>query len=276
MWLSIIMPVYNSASTIERSIKSVIKQNRSDVELIIMDAGSTDGTLDIIERYSSDIAVIHSSPDEGYADALNRGREYSTGECVMMLAADDVILDGALSKVKESMRAETDVWSGCQVDKVELGYIMDRSSSDLSRLNRGCSLKHPSTIFRKSVLDEIGGYNINYKCNADWDLFLRLYEKDANFQVEDIPVVLFDASGMSNSNFELLSKENAMIAMQHGFDDEVTKELVNIDYYKSRYEVIKKLLYKLGLLPLLYKLIGVEDACLSRNRCQNLLGEYFE
>ena len=67
-----------------------------------------------------------------------------------------------------------------------------------------------------------------------------------------------------------------MIAMQHGFDDEVTKELVNIDYYKSRYEVIKKLLYKLGLLPLLYKLIGVEDACLSRNRCQNLLGEYFE
>ena len=58
--------------------------------------------------------------------------------------------------------------------------------------------------------------------------------------------------------------------------EEVTKELVNIDYYKSKYDFIKKLLYKFGLLSLLYKLVGVEDACLSRNKCRKLLGEYFE
>lgn len=276
MWLSIIMPTYNSEKTVERAIKSIIDQNRDDVEIIFMDGGSVDNTVNIADKYHDKIAKIVSEPDNGYADALNKGRVLATGEYVMMLAADDVLLDGAINKIYESLKPDTDVWCGCQIDKVELGYIMDRSSENLDDLKKGCSLKHPSTVFRKSIIDDIGGYDTSYKCNADWNLFLRLAEKNVVFQIEDVPVVLFDARGMSNSNFALLSEENAKIAEAHDFDKTVTDELVNIAYYKSKYDFFKKVLYKIGWLPIIYRIMGMPDACLSRKYASFLVGKYYE
>ena len=89
MKISVITVCYNSSATIERTIQSVIRQNYSDLEYIIIDGGSTDGTLDVIAKYQPYISLCISEPDNGIYDAMNKGLERTTGDVVAFLNSDD-------------------------------------------------------------------------------------------------------------------------------------------------------------------------------------------
>ena len=89
MKVSIITVCYNSAKTIEHTIKSVAGQDYGNIEYIIIDGGSTDGTLDIIDRYKDKISVLVSEPDEGIYDAMNKGISIASGELIGMINSDD-------------------------------------------------------------------------------------------------------------------------------------------------------------------------------------------
>ena len=100
--VSIITVVFNGAQYIEQTIKSVINQDYNNIEYIIIDGGSTDGTQEIIKKYEKDIAFWISEKDTGIYSAMNKGWRKSTGDIIAMLNADDYYLEGAISKVVTS------------------------------------------------------------------------------------------------------------------------------------------------------------------------------
>ena len=99
MKVSIITPCYNAAATIEETIRSVLDQQGVDLEYIVCDGGSTDGTADIIRRYESRLAWWVSERDRGQVDAINKGFTHATGDVLGFLNGDDVLVPGALQKV---------------------------------------------------------------------------------------------------------------------------------------------------------------------------------
>lgn len=104
MRISIITVSYNSAGTIERTIKSVIQQDYGDVEYIVIDGGSTDGTVDVIRKYEKKIFFWLSEPDEGIYDAMNKGIRRATGEIIAFLNSDDWYQKNILSEVAEQFQ----------------------------------------------------------------------------------------------------------------------------------------------------------------------------
>ena len=104
MKLSIITVVWNAVSTIEQTICSVLEQRcRADVEYLIIDGGSTDGTLEVIDRYRDRLARVVSEPDDGLYDAMNKGIRLATGDVIGIINADDYYLPGAFQTVEDAL-----------------------------------------------------------------------------------------------------------------------------------------------------------------------------
>ena len=261
MKLSVIMPVYNCDSGIERALKSVLHQKTDDMEVLVIDGGSTDGTLDIIKKYEPEIDYFVSEKDRGYADALNKGIQAAKGTFFTMLAGDDCYLEGALKAVLDRLDDSVDVWCGSIIEKRKFGYVILPSSNDFRELYRCCSLRQPASMFRRSAVLDTGCYQIRYKCSSDRDLFLRLYEKQYRFRIENIPVVLFGTEGMSTRS-DIGLKEDIEISVEHGMDPSEAEKI----YRQARSDLIgrkrksKEKLYdslcKLHALDLFYALTG--------------------
>lgn len=266
MWISVIMPVFNSGKTIQRAIESVLIQD--DVELIIIDAGSTDETLSIIKKYSNQIAYWVSEKDRGYADALNKGIRHAKGEYVMMLAADDELIKNSIYKAKQSMHSDTEIWCGALIGHDIRGYSYIESDSNLNHLSSGCSLKHPATIFKKSVFEKYGWYDDSYKCSADWEIFMRFWKKGAIFQIESIAMVIFEKEGMSSKNTQLVLREAKKISEQ--YELEFSEEQIIHDM-RPRLFGLQVVLARLKILPIIYKIAGAPDGCLDSKRLKAYL-----
>lgn len=273
--LSIIMPVYNAGSTIEKAIESVLRQKQDNIELLIIDGDSTDNTKEIVKKYIGEVDCFVSEKDKGYADALNKGIKYATGKYIMMLAGDDELIKGALNGALASIKQDTDVWCGAIVEKMKYGYRINKSYKDLNRLYYECSLRHPATIFRREILENCGGYDTTLKCAADRELFLRLYTMKAKFQIEEIPMVLFSMEGMSVKDpTQYAIPEDRLISQKYGVNIETIrdneKKIAKTFQHIHNTESIKILLAKLGLLSAVCKVIGKPDSCLDKKTLKDM------
>ena len=105
MKISIITISYNSKKTIEDTIRSVVSQKNDDVEYLIIDGKSTDGTLEIVDRYRDQIDVLVSEPDNGVSEAFNKGIRYSKGDVIGIINSDDLLYEGAIEKIQETFSA---------------------------------------------------------------------------------------------------------------------------------------------------------------------------
>ena len=110
--ITVITITYNSAATLEETIRSVTMQDYPALEYVIIDGGSTDGTLDIVQKYKDQIQVVVSEPDKGISDAFNKGVTRATGEIIGIINSDDILLPGALQKLAEAYDPRVDVYSG--------------------------------------------------------------------------------------------------------------------------------------------------------------------
>lgn len=180
MKVSIVTVCYNSAETIEDTIKSVISQTYDDIEYIIVDGGSTDDTLKIVEKYKAHIDILISEPDRGIYDAMNKGVEAATGDVVGILNSDDFYetKDSVASIVSEFDDA-TDIVFGDLVfvnadnlAKVTRFYSLPNFSP--WKLRFGWMPPHPATFIRKSSYNKHGLYKLDYKISADYEMFVRL------------------------------------------------------------------------------------------------------
>ncbi len=207
MKASIITVCFNAEDTIEDTIGSVLGQTHSDVEYIIIDGESTDGTLKIVEKYKDRIDKIVSEPDEGIFDAMNKGIKMATGEVVGILNADDFYASPrVLKKVVEKFRAtKADCLWG---DLVYVGpdnteRVIRRWESSPYRggkFQKGWMPPHPTFFVKKEIYEEYGGFNKKFrKVSADYELMLRFLEKH-KIKSAYIPEVLVKMRGGGNSN----------------------------------------------------------------------------
>ncbi len=177
MKVSIVTISYNQARFLERTIRSVLSQDHPDVEYIVVDPGSTDGSREIIERYRDKIHKIIFEPDRGAADGLNRGFTHATGEMLGFLNSDDVLLPGALTEAAGYLSAHPaiDIVSGNCLVIDENDRTLRVSHSDRFSL-RGVAywasaLMQPSTFFRREIFERCGGFNVDNKIGWDAELW---------------------------------------------------------------------------------------------------------
>lgn len=182
MKVSIITIAYNSAETIEDTIKSVVSQRYPDIEYIIIDGGSTDQTLSIVERYKSDIAKVISEPDKGIYDAMNKGVANATGELIGILNSDDIYADEqVISDIVEQIGDKDAIYA-------DLVYVKRDALDEVTRYWKSGEYKdgdflkgwmppHPTFFLRKDCYDKFGTYNLKLKSAADYECMLRMIHK---------------------------------------------------------------------------------------------------
>lgn len=182
--VSIITVCYNSAETIDNTIRSVISQDYNNIEYIIVDGQSTDNTLHIIEKYKNQIAKIISEKDEGIYYAINKGIAAATGDIIAILHADDFYTNNQViySVVKTFNQKQSDtVYGDLQyVDRIDTQKIMRHWKSGEYKDDlfvKGWMPPHPAFFVRKSCYEKYGGYNTYFKSAADYELMLRFLHK---------------------------------------------------------------------------------------------------
>jgi glycosyltransferase involved in cell wall biosynthesis len=181
--VSIIVPSYNQARFLEETILSVVSQCYSSIELIVIDGGSKDGSVEIIRKYEDQITYWESEPDDGQSHAINKGYVMSKGEIVNWLCSDDVLMPGAISAVVEALLQNpkaagvfSDAISTDEESQVIGRFVAKKGSdSDLIRFWTKCwDIPQPTLYLRRSVIMEVGLY-LDEKWNhaMDYDFWCR-------------------------------------------------------------------------------------------------------
>lgn len=189
--ISIVMPSLNHGAFIEEAIRSVLLQDYPSVELIIVDGGSTDGSVDVIQKYEERLAAWSCEGDAGPADALNKGFRRASGEILGFLNADDFLLPQCLSTVAREFRLHphADVLSGHGFfanAAGELGTPMFSDRWDLSRLvHTACVLVQPATFFRPRIFQRVGGFSEQTRTAWDMELWADMALAGATFHCVD-------------------------------------------------------------------------------------------
>ena len=181
MTLSLITPSYNSAKTIARTIDSVIAQNYSDLEYIILDGASTDDTLKIIASYQDKINIrLVSERDNGIYDAMNKGIKIATGDIIGILNSDDLFNNGEIIKTVADAFADTEI----EAVYGDVKYFADDINKTTrywrageyqeNKLNNGWIMPHPALFLRRSVYEKAGLFNSDFKIAGDYEFMLRI------------------------------------------------------------------------------------------------------
>jgi glycosyltransferase involved in cell wall biosynthesis len=176
--VSVVTPSYNMGRFVEETIRSVLSQDYPRIEYIVMDGGSSDGTLEILEKYK-DRLQFHSQPDQGAADAIHRGFGFSKGEILAWLSADDTYLPGAVSAAVEALarNPEAGVVYGDAWWVDESGKVIDRYPTrpfDPNLLQEVCFLCQPATFIRREAYEKTGGLNLDLVTCFDYELWMRI------------------------------------------------------------------------------------------------------
>ncbi len=211
--VSIITVVYNGAKTLEQTIQSVISQTYKNIEYIVIDGGSSDGTLDIIKKYEDRITYWVSGPDSGIYDAMNKGIRKSHGEIIGIINSDDYYEKETAAAVVNEFKAHPDT-----VIYGLLRYIKDgRELMVMAHHHdylRQFMIPHPASFVPKALYDRYGLFNLKYSYCADYDFMLRLFESHVPFIRIDRVLANFRTDGVSSSLKSVL--ENYRILKEHG------------------------------------------------------------
>lgn len=202
--ISVVTVCYNAVDTIEETIKSVINQSYDNVEYIIIDGGSTDGTADIIKKYSDQIAYWISEPDKGIYDAMNKGIDVATGEYVNFMNAGDTFVDNTtVEKAMALFPKDIDVIFGDSIVKDSDGSLYYKEcNSNPDLILRGPTYRHGSSFVKTSVhkalkfdlsKKHIFGFGLDY--NQIW----HMHKNGNSFQKINIPVMIYEMDGISNN-----------------------------------------------------------------------------
>lgn len=224
---TIVTPCLNAASTIGRALQSVADQGIPDLQHIVVDGGSTDGTQDVVEAFPG--VTLISEPDRGLSDAMNKGFARATGALVGWLNADDWYLDGALAAVERAAKANPQAeWftgrcpivdgSGSPVRSLVTSYksaLLSRYSFPLYLTQNFISC--PSTFVRREALGAVGPLSLEYRYSMDYDLFLRLARRGDPVVIDrDLAVFVMEEGTKSMTGFEEQFREHAAQARAHG------------------------------------------------------------
>ncbi len=215
MKISIITVCYNSGKTIEDTFKSVQSQSYKDIEYIVIDGGSKDNTLELINQYKEIIDYSVSEKDNGLYDAMNKGIEKATGDVIGFLNSDDLFCDDmAVEKVMNVFNENS------KIDSVYADiYYVDQNNTDKivrkwitgkqRTFKKGWHTAHPTLYIKKKVYNQYGGFNLKFKLSSDFEIMLRFIEK---YKISTIylpePLLKMRLGGETNKSVENIFRQN--------------------------------------------------------------------
>ncbi|MBO6244542.1 MAG: glycosyltransferase [Clostridia bacterium] len=253
--ISIIMATYNSEKTIEQALNSILSQIYKNIELIIVDGASTDGTIAILEKYSNKLKFI-SEPDRGLYDALNKGVNMASGDYVEIIGSDDALVDEQVisTVVKKIEQCNyCDIISGKEwgiVESCSMQYILDNYHARNIEAYNGGMVPHGAMFVKRNVFEKYH-FDINYKIAADYKFFLQCYyDRSISIEYIDDFILFFATDGLSSNNDELL-EENRRIYGELGLSFNTENDKIN---NPARY-YFKHMLKKIGMFKALKKII---------------------
>ena len=210
--ITIITVSYNAVRTIENTILSVLNQVYLDIEYIIIDGGSTDGTLDIIKKYQEKIAYWVSEPDKGIYDAMNKGIEKATGDYLFFLGADDILMENAIQKIFGDNLSTKFLMIYGNVMYDNNNIVKSRVSYKTFLHN---TIHHQATFYSRKLFDSFR-YDTSVKITSDYELNLLVFLKEKNNTIyKDIIVSYCKDDGISRQNALLAQKEMNCIRRKH-------------------------------------------------------------
>ncbi len=204
--VSIITTVYNAAGTIEDTILSVLNQTYQNIEYIVVDGGSTDGTLKVLQKYRDQIHRIISERDAGIADGFNKGIALATGEWIGMINADDWYVSHAVETMMQNVAETDDVCCGDIMLIGGNGYRRSKRSK-VGWLNFGMYIMHPTCFVRKEVYQETGLYDTSLKIAMDFDMFLRIKAKGFKIKYVNAIIAYMRTNGVSSDTRKMHNEE---------------------------------------------------------------------
>lgn len=255
MKVSIITITYNSAQTVEETIKTVVMQDYPEIEYLIIDGRSKDKTLEIVNKYSDKISKIVSEKDKGLYDALNKGIAHATGDVIGMLHSDDLyanatVISNVMKKFNEDPTLEGVYADLVFVNRKDINKPMRVWKS--GEYTPGSFLKgwmppHPTFFVRKEVYEKFGGFNTNLKLSADYELMLRFIHKhEIKIAYLKETIVKMRMGGISNVSIFVKLKANLedklawkLNGMKPAFATTLLKPLKKIkQYFKRAYATL--------------------------------------
>ena len=213
--ISVVTVTYNGAATLERTIESVLGQTHQPVDYVIVDGGSTDGTLDIIRRYEDRLRYV-SEPDNGIYDAMNKGIRMARGSWIHILNGDDYYaspesLERAVSGLDQGRTNYFDMYREYEDGSRVLQSFRFRHW----RLFVSAYLPHPSLIVSRAQYEAVGFYNPEYRIAADHDMILRLLSRYPA-KHEPFPLTVMTQGGVSGRHLRLSLEEFRQVTCAHG------------------------------------------------------------
>jgi glycosyltransferase involved in cell wall biosynthesis len=174
--ITVVTVVFNGEKLLEETILSVINQTYDNVEYIIIDGGSTDGTVDIIRKYENFLAYWVSEPDKGIYDAWNKGISFARGDWIAFLGADDIYFANALADYVEAIKSVDCNYISSRINLVSTSKAFIRTVGeklDKSRLSKKMMNAHVGSLHASKLFQRCGGFSLEYKIVADYEFFLR-------------------------------------------------------------------------------------------------------
>lgn len=207
--ISIIIATYNAEKYIRRALNSVYSQDYKNIECIVVDGKSSDRTIDIVEEYRKKGVRYISEKDLGIFDALNKGIKLATGEWIYILGADDELLPNGLSNFFSVKNYHNyDIIYGNTIDRYDDGHMRYPQSKDYKLVKYQMFCCHQGMLMKKSMIEELGGFDIAFPLEADFDLTLKAYLKKYKFKQIYLPIAYFSLQGATGTRTDFFDKEH--------------------------------------------------------------------
>lgn len=260
--ISVVTISYNSEKTIEKTLKSILFQSYRPLEYILVDGGSKDETINLIQKYIpmfNEMGIeinFKSEPDQGISDAFNKGIERSTGEIVGIINSDDCLEREAINIIAENLDNDVDVLFGdCMwIDETQNMKYIRKSTLDLEKLKYDMVIMHPTCFVRKSAYEKWGKFDTSLKYVMDKDLMARFYRMGANFSYIPEIIATMSAGGVSDLNAKKVFEEGIEVAIRNGVPQ--WRATILSKYKGVRYDFINTL-KKSCLANIFYKINDV-------------------
>lgn len=229
--ISIITATLNEVNNLEKFIKSVIPHISNEVEFIIIDGKSTDGTVNIIKQYLKFLYYWESSSDSGIYEAFNKGIKVARGEFLSFVGSDDILLED-YSKIYLNA-----IYNNPRFNYFSSKAILNNKkvgrNFDWRELRKGMKAVHSGSLHKKSLFNDYGFYNTSLKIASDYDFLVRCGSSLNNFFITD-PTLIIGANGISNSNYLLTLREEYQIKSNNNFNN------FFLNMFSFYYAIIKK------------------------------------
>jgi glycosyltransferase involved in cell wall biosynthesis len=243
--ISALIPTYNRAHMIGKAVKSLLEQTYSNLQIIIVDDGSTDNTREVINQLEDSRIDYHKIDHVGVSGASNYGLSKAQSNVIIRLGSDDYCHPNRIqiqySFYKDSRGQYGVIGSNFYVFDMNKNLLLKTvfpkvHKQIIEQLPRKCCLADPTVLYRKDIIQEIGGYNQNKSAAEDWDLFLRLINKTKFYNIQKFLVTIRKHNHNLSAPSDTFNKENMEVPVKY-FEKTISKEKNNKKIAKAYFDM---------------------------------------